>query len=74
MTTWLVLLTIGLPWLGGLAVWVIGDRRPRAQHALACVFAAAAGVASVVLITQAGESPVVRIPMGGIFGDLTFLP
>lgn len=74
MATWLVPLTIGLPWLGGLAVWVIGDRLPRAQHALACAFAGAAGLASVALVTHAGELPVLRIPMGGIFGDLTFIP
>jgi len=28
-------LTIGLPWLGALAVWLVRDRSPRAQHALA---------------------------------------
>lgn len=74
MVTWLVLLAIGLPWLGGLAVWIIGDRRPRAQHVLACAFAAAAGLASVALVFQAGAIPVVRFPMGGSFGDLTFIP
>jgi NADH-quinone oxidoreductase subunit L len=74
MATWLVLLTVFLPWLGGLAIWLAGDRRPRAQHALACGFAAVAGVASIVLVTQAGALPVVEIPIGGIFGDLTFIP
>lgn len=74
MAAWLVLLTIGIPWLGALAVWLAGDRRPGAQHTLACAFAAAGGVTSLVLVTQAGALPVVSIPIGGIFGDLTFIP
>jgi NADH-quinone oxidoreductase subunit L len=74
MATWLVLLTIGLPWLGAAAVWLAGDRRARAQHILACLFAAVGGVTSLVLVTQAGALPVVSIPIGGIFGDLTFIP
>jgi NADH-quinone oxidoreductase subunit L len=74
MATWPVLLTIGIPWLGALAVWLAGDPRPRLQHILACLFAAAGGVASLVLVTQAGAHPVVEIPIGGVFGDLTFIP
>jgi NADH-quinone oxidoreductase subunit L len=74
MAAWLVLLTIGLPWAGGLAVWLAGDRRPRGQHALACAFAAGGGVASLVLLSQAGALPVVTSPIGGVFGDLTFIP
>ncbi len=74
MTTWLVLLTIGIPWLGAALVWLAGDRRARAQHILACTFAAVGGVVSLVLVTQAGSLPVVEIPIGGVFGDLTFIP
>ncbi|HMK09394.1 MAG TPA: proton-conducting transporter membrane subunit, partial [Anaerolineales bacterium] len=74
MATWFVLLTIGLPWLGGLAAWLAGDARPKAQHLLACLFAGAAALTSIGLITQAGAAPVVSIPIGGIFGDLTFIP
>jgi NADH-quinone oxidoreductase subunit L len=74
MAAWLVLLTIGLPWMGGLVVWLTGDSRPRWQHAQASLFAAAAGVASLLLLTQAGPVPVLAIPVGGIFGDLTFIP
>ena len=29
MTTLLIGLTIGLPWLGALTVWLVGDARPR---------------------------------------------
>jgi NADH-quinone oxidoreductase subunit L len=74
MAAWLVLLTIGLPWMGGLVVWLTGDSRPRWQHAQASLFAAAAGVASLLLVTQAGALPVLVIPIGGVFGDLTLIP
>ena len=46
MTTTLTLLTIGLPWLGALLVWWIGDRHEKVQHWLAVAFAlAVAGLA-----------------------------
>lgn len=51
MTPWLIVLTIGLPWLGALCVWLTGDQRPRAQHTLAVGFAVAAGF--VALATAA---------------------
>lgn len=34
----LVLLTIGLPWVGALLVWWIGDKHARLQHTLAVLF------------------------------------
>jgi len=74
MTSWLVLLTIGIPWLGAALVWLAGDRRARAQHILACTFAAVGGVVSLVLATQAGSLPVASVPFGGVFGDLTLIP
>ncbi len=46
----LILLTIGLPWLGGLAVWIATNKRPRAQHTLAAVFAVAAGLAALLML------------------------
>ena len=74
MATWLVLLAIGLPWLGALVVWRLGDNRPRAQHAGAAGFGVAAGAASLLLLGFSGDTAVVRIPMGSVFGELTFVP
>ena len=74
MTTWLILLTIGLPWVGALTVWWIGDERPRLQHALAVGFSAAAAAACLLLIPRAGDAAVVRLSLGSIFGELTFVP
>ena len=49
MAATFITLTIGLPWLGALAVWVAGDQRPRAQHALAVAFAVAGGLSGLSL-------------------------
>ncbi len=70
----LILLTIGLPWLGGLAVWIATNKHPRAQHTLAVAFAVAAGVAALLMLPYTSALPAVVIPLGGIFGDLTFTP
>ncbi len=69
----LILLIIGLPWLGALIVWLVGDAHPRLQNTLAVAFALAAGAASVALIPQASSKVVVNIPLGGAFGDFTFV-
>ena len=74
MTTLLIALTIGLPWAGALLVWWIGDKRPRAQHALAVASSAAAAVACLLLLPRAGDAAVVRLPLGSIFGELSFVP
>jgi NADH-quinone oxidoreductase subunit L len=70
--TW-VALTIGLPWLGALAVLVAGDRREKLQHGLAVAFALAAAACGVVLVFQAGDKTALTLPIGGAFGDFTFL-
>ncbi|GAB4557560.1 MAG: hypothetical protein Kow0047_01980 [Anaerolineae bacterium] len=72
MASTLILLTIGLPWLGALLVWWIGDERPEAQNRIAVGFAVAAGVVALLLLPQASPDVVVRWPVGGIFGDFTF--
>jgi len=70
----LILLTIGLPWLGGLAVWFTTNKRPRAQHTLAVLFAVAAGLAALLMLPYISAIPAIAIPLGGIFGVLTFTP
>lgn len=74
MVEWLVILTVCLPWLGALAVWSVGDRRPRLQHGLASGFAMAAGVSSLALLPVATDQVVLNIPAGGIFGEFSFVP
>lgn len=68
----LVLLVIGLPWLGALLVWWIGDQHPRWQHGLAVGFAAGSGVAALALLLYQGIRWSVTIPISPAFGALTF--
>ena len=70
----LAILSIGIPWLGAVAVWLARDRRPALQHALAVLFALGGAVAAVAMIPVRTEVNVLGIPLGGAFGPLTFLP
>jgi len=70
----LILLTIGLPWLGALLTWAAGDRHPRLQHTLAVAFSLAAGMAALLLIPFGKDQILVTFPVGGAFGDFTFSP
>ncbi len=74
MATWLLILTITLPWAGALGVLLAGDRRPSAQNALAVGFSVAAGVAALGLAPFAVDGVVLRLPVGDVFGDFTFVP
>jgi NADH-quinone oxidoreductase subunit L len=74
MAAWLTLLTISLPWIGALFVWWIGNKHPRVQHVLAVAFSALAGLASLLLLAHTTDEAVIRVPMGGIFGDFSLVP
>lgn len=74
MVTWLLILTICLPWLGALLVWMARDSHPRWQHGLAAGFAIATGLVSLGLLPLATDEVVLTIPVGGIFGAFTFIP
>jgi NADH-quinone oxidoreductase subunit L len=70
----LILLIIGLPWLGALLVWRVGDQHPRWEHGLAVGFSAAAGLAALALLFFVGQQWTLSLPVGGSFGDFTFAP
>ena len=69
----LILLSIGLPWLGAVATWLTRNEQERTQHVLAVGFSVAAGLASLALIPYAGSGVALRLPLGGLFGDMTFV-
>ncbi len=69
----LVLLTIGLPWVGAVVVWLAGRASERVVHSLAVGFAVLSGAAGLALLTQASGATVVTFPVGGVFGDFTFV-
>jgi NADH-quinone oxidoreductase subunit L len=69
----LILLTIGLPWLGAILVWWIGDKHNRLQNILAVIFAVAAGIAALLLLRYSSSDTALTLPVGGVFGDFTFV-
>lgn len=70
----LIGLSMGLPWLGALLVWAVGDRRPRLQHALAVTFAILAALTALALIPLYRADAALRVNAGGVFGEFTFVP
>jgi len=70
----LILLVIGLPWIGALLVWWVGDNHPRWQHNLAIGFSVAAGIAALALLPLHSSQPGLSLPVGGVFGDFSFVP
>jgi NADH-quinone oxidoreductase subunit L len=74
MSALYVILTITLPWLGGLVVWGLGENRARAQHLVAIGFSLAAALAAMLLLSVTSGMVAFAIPMGELFGDFTFIP
>jgi NADH-quinone oxidoreductase subunit L len=67
-----LILAIGLPWLGAILVWLVGDAHPRWQHGLAVVSSVLAGIAALLLLPYTAGYVVINIPVGGVFGNFTF--
>lgn len=74
MVETLVLLSIGLPWLGAAAVLAARDRNVNLQQGLAVVFALAGAAAAIALIPARTDQNVLNVALGGAFGTATFLP
>src|SRR5512140_2180908 len=72
MVALLILLAIGLPWLGALLVWLVGER-PALHHGVAMFFSVISGIAGVGLLFFNGPQPVVLMRLGGVFGDVSFV-
>lgn len=73
MTSILIALTIGIPWLGALVVWWTGDNREKIQHLLAVIFSLVSGVTAILLIPSISSQVALSLPLGGVFGDFTFI-
>jgi NADH-quinone oxidoreductase subunit L len=74
MAATLLMLIIGLPWLGALLVWWIGDRRPGWQHGIAAGSALSAGITAVIVLFLMGQKPSFTIAMPPAFGNFSFAP
>ncbi|HLV43810.1 MAG: NADH-quinone oxidoreductase subunit L [Aggregatilineales bacterium] len=74
MVSWLILLVIGLPWLGAAAAFFIRDAQPRVLNTLAVVVSAVSAACAVALLPFATSEVALSLPVGGIFGNFTFVP
>lgn len=71
MATWLVLLTIGIPWLAAIVTALVGDQHERIQHRLASAFAVIGAIVPLGLLLIPGQQAIIRWRLGGAFGDFT---
>lgn len=72
MAATFIVLTICLPWLGALVIWLTGERQKNLIHGAAVVFSLAAGFTALALLPLTSSQPAIQVPMGRFFGDLTF--
>ncbi len=69
----LVTVLLGAPFIGAVAVWMVGDSRPRLRDATAVGTSIVAAVACLALLPLASTSTVVGLNVGGAFGEFTFV-
>jgi NADH-quinone oxidoreductase subunit L len=69
----LILIIIGVPWLGALLILLDKDRHEKLQHSLAVFLALVAAAAAVLLIPNTSKEIALSIPMGTVFGDFSFV-
>ena len=74
MSLILVLIIIGVPWLGAALILLDRDRHDKLQHSLAVLFALVAAAAAILLTTHASKESVLVLAAGTVFGDFTFVP
>lgn len=74
MANLLIILVIGVPWIGALLIWWLGDGRAKLLHPLAVLFAVLTGATSLAMLPfyRAGLS--LHLAMGTAFGDFSFAP
>ena len=69
----LILLVIGLPWLGAVVLRLVGDEHEKFQHTLAVIFAAAAGIVALCMLPDVSQKTVISLKAGTVFGTFTFV-
>ncbi len=73
MALTLIILSIGLPWLGALLVWLIGDKHEKTQHWTAIVFSVLAAASAVLMLWNTSAEAGLTISLGDVFGDFSFV-
>jgi len=73
MSLILIILVIGLPWVGAGAVLLAGDAHDKLQHILAVAFSLAAGVAALLMLPYTSKAVVISLNAGTVYGNFTFV-
>jgi len=74
MISTLIALSIGLPWLGALVVWLIGDKYEKVQHWTAILFSVGAAVAATMMLWHASSEVGLSIRINNvIYGQFNFV-
>ncbi|MBW6472483.1 MAG: NADH-quinone oxidoreductase subunit L [Anaerolineaceae bacterium] len=69
----LVIITILVPWIGALVVWLIGDRHEKIQHVCAVVFSTTAAISSIAMLWVYRSGTVLSFSMGSSYGNFSFV-
>ncbi len=69
----LVMITILVPWIGALVVWLIGNRYEKIQHITAVVFSITAAISSIAMLWVYKSGTILSFEMGSSFGDFSFV-
>ncbi len=74
MILYLIAGSIGLPWIGALLVWLIGDKHEKVQHWTAVFFSLVSAAAAVLMLWNTSSDVGISLSLGGVFGDFSFVP
>lgn len=69
----LVMITILVPWIGALVVWLIGNRHEKIQHIIAVIFSVIAAISSVSMLWAYKSGTILSFEMGSSFGNFSFV-
>lgn len=72
MAATLVLLVIGIPWLGAVVLWLLGDGNEKIQHALATIFSLVSAIVAIALLFNTSTDSLVNWNAGQAFGMFSF--
>ena len=72
MLATLVLCVILIPWAGAGVIWLLGDNRPKAQHAVAVGISMLAALCAILLVLNTQIEIVLSIPVGSFYQAASF--
>jgi NADH-quinone oxidoreductase subunit L len=67
------MITIFVPWIGALVVWLIGNRNEKIQHVTAVIFSITTAISSIAMLWVYKSGTIFSFKMGSSFGDFSFI-